>query len=367
MAKDYYDVLGVKRSATQDEIKKAYRDLVMKYHPDLNKSPEAEARMREINEAYAVLSDETKRRQYDMLGSDQFSQQFSPDDIFRGFDLGSVFRDLGIDLGGFAGFGDLFGFETEHESVAQRGGDVLYSLDLTLEEAAKGTSKEIEIKHVKRCDRCGGTGIEPGYSYARCPDCNGVGKVVTTKNTFFGRMQTVRTCATCGGSGKIPEKRCTLCHGRGGVVGTDKIKVDVPAGVEDGMRLRLPRMGDYSKGGQGDVYLEVHIQQHKIFKRSGDDLLVSVQIPFYVAALGGTITVPTLNGNKEIAIAPGTQPGTKIKLSAEGIKSFNRRIKGDEIITINVEIPKSLSANERKLLEEFKRSRESKDKRFGFF
>ncbi|MEM3215353.1 MAG: molecular chaperone DnaJ [Candidatus Micrarchaeaceae archaeon] len=365
MTGDYYDILGVKRSATQDEIKKAYRNLVMKYHPDLNKSPEAEAKMREINEAYAVLSDENKRRQYDMLGSEQFSQQFSPDDIFRGFDISSVFRDLGIDFSDFPGFGDLFDFDVHNEE--QRGGDILYSVNLTFEEVAQGVSKEIEVKHVKKCSRCNGTGIEPGYNYITCPTCGGSGRIVTTRNTFFTRMQTMSICPTCGGTGKVPEKKCSLCHGKGGIVGVDKIKVDIPAGVQDGMRLRLAHMGDYSKAGSGDLYLEIHIQHHKIFQRSGDDVLVSIMIPFYIAALGGNVVVPTLNGNKEISIAPGTQQNTKIRLAGEGIKSFNRHTKGDEIITVNIEIPKTLSASERKLLDEFRRSRESKDKKFGFF
>ncbi len=368
MAKDYYDILGVRRDATQDEIKRAYRELVMKYHPDVNKSPEAEAKMREINEAYAVLSDPDKRKQYDMLGSEQFGQQYSPEDIFRGFDFGDVFKDLGINLGGF-GFDDLFGFETEREEeeTMQRGADITYRLDLTFEEAAKGTEKEIEIKHVKKCSHCNGTGVEPGYGYVTCDKCGGTGRIVTRRNTFFGTMQTVRVCDKCGGTGKIPEKKCSVCHGKGGVIGTDKIKVDIPAGVKEGMRLRLSKLGDYAPGGAGDLYLEIHVLGSSVFERSGDDVLVRVAIPFYTAALGGSIAVPTIDGNKEISIEPGTQPGTQIRLAGYGIKGFRTGRRGDEIVTIDVEIPRSLSPAERKLLEDFKNINSKGSKKFGLF
>jgi len=367
MTEDYYSILGVPKNASLDEIKKAYRELVLKYHPDINKSPEAEEKMREINEAYAVLSDENKRRQYDMLGSEQFSQQYSPEDIFRGFDFSSVFKDLGIDLEDFPGFGDLFGFETGMSENRNAGQDIIYRVDLTLEEVAKGTSKEIEIRHVKKCPRCNGTGIEPGYGYVTCDKCGGSGRISITRNTFFGRVQTITVCDKCGGSGKIPEKKCSLCHGKGGVVATDTVKVDIPAGVSEGMRLRLAGMGDYAKGGSGDLYLEVHVMKHRIFERDGNDVLVSITVPFYVAALGGTVSVPTLDGNKTISLEPGTQPGTRIRLSGEGIKGFRSQRHGDEIITINVEIPKTLTPQERKLLEQFKELNSKTNKRFGFF
>ncbi|MGC8628854.1 MAG: DnaJ C-terminal domain-containing protein, partial [Candidatus Micrarchaeia archaeon] len=349
-----------------DEIKRAYRELVMKYHPDVNKSPDAEEKMREINEAYAVLSDPEKRRQYDLLGSEQFNQQFSPEDIFRGFDFESVFKDLGIDFD-FPGFGDLFGFQTQEEVERERGQDILYRVNLTLEEAAKGTEKEIEIKHIKKCEHCNGTGVEPGYSYVTCSRCGGSGRIVSVKNTFFGRIQTYSVCPVCGGTGKVPEKKCSICHGKGGVVGVDKVKVEIPAGVMDGMRLRLNNMGDYSINGAGDLYLEVRITKHKIFQRSGNDIIVSVAIPFYVAALGGKVAIPTLYGEKQIEIAPGTQPGTKIRIPGAGIKGFRTNTYGDEIVNINIAVPKTLNAGERKALEDFKNASESKSKKFGLF
>jgi len=359
MAKDYYEILGVPRNATLDEIKRAYRQLVMKYHPDVNKSKEAEEKMREINEAYAVLSDPEKRRRYDMLGSEQFSQEYGPEDIFRGFDIESIFKDLGLnfdfDFDLFPGFGrEGFGGEQP------RGSDILYKLNLTFEEAAKGAEKELTIRHVKKCPHCNGTGVEPGYGYVTCDKCGGTGRLVSFRNTFFGRLQTVTVCDKCGGSGRIPEKKCSVCHGKGGVVGEDKIKVEIPPGVMDGMRLRLSGMGDYANGRSGDLYLEIHISKSKVFERSGDDLLVTVTIPFYTAALGGEIEVPTLDGVKRIVIPPGTQPGTKIRIPNAGIKHFKSSGSGDEIVTLNVEIPKSLTPNERKLLEDFKNLREKK-------
>ncbi len=370
MAKDYYSILGVPRNASLDEIKRAYRELVIKYHPDINKSKEAEEKMKEINEAYAVLSDPEKRRQYDMLGSEQFNEQYTPEDIFRGFDLGSVFKDLGIDFGDFPGFGDLFGFETEQEEEAEeseRGASIELPLNLTLQEAAKGTTKQIEVKHVKKCPRCNGTGVEPGYSYVTCDMCNGTGRIVSYRSNGFFRMQTVTICPKCGGTGKIPEKKCSMCHGKGGIVGTDKISVDIPPGVREGMKLRLSKMGDYSKGGIGDLYLRIHITKDKVFQRDGDNVIVNISIPFYLAILGGKVMVPTLEGEKEIEIEPGTQPGTQIRIPGAGIKNFNSQRKGDEIININVEIPKNLSSAERKLLEDYKNLAEKKKKGFGIF
>ncbi|MGC9156613.1 MAG: molecular chaperone DnaJ [Candidatus Micrarchaeia archaeon] len=359
MAKDYYEILGVPKNATLDEIKRAYRQLVMKYHPDVNKSKEAEEKMREINEAYAVLSDPEKRRRYDMLGSEQFSQEYSPEDIFRGFDIESIFKDLGLnfdfDFDLFPGFG-----RGDFSGEQPRGSDILYKLNLTFEEAAKGTEKEITIRHVKKCPHCNGTGVEPGYGYITCDKCGGTGRLVSFRNTFFGRLQTVTVCDKCGGSGKIPEKKCNVCRGKGGVVGEDKIKVEIPPGVMDGMRLRLSGMGDYANGRSGDLYLEIHVGKSKVFERSGDDLLVTVTIPFYTAALGGEIEVPTLDGAKRIVIPPGTQPGTKIRIPNAGIRHFKSSGSGDEIVTLNIEIPKSLTPNERKLLEDFKNLREKK-------
>ena len=354
MAKDYYEILGVPKNATLDEIKRAYRQLVMKYHPDVNKSKEAEEKMREINEAYAVLSDPEKRKRYDMLGSEQFSQEYSTEDIFRGFDIESIFRDLGLnfdfDFDLFPGFGRE---GAEEQELQPEGGNILYKLNLSFEEAAKGAEKEITIRHIKKCQHCNGTGVEPGYSYITCDKCGGTGRLVSFRNTFFGRLQTISVCDKCGGTGKIPERKCS-------VLGEDRIKVEIPPGVKEGMKLRLSGMGDYTNGRSGDLYLEIHIGKSKIFERSGDDILATVSIPFYTAALGGEIEVPTLEGAKRISIPPRTQPGTKIRIPNAGIKHFKSSGSGDEIITLNVEIPKSLTPAERKLLEEFKSLREKK-------
>ncbi len=364
MAEDYYSILGVPRNATQDEIKRAYRELALRYHPDRNKSKEAEEKFKQINEAYAVLSDPEKRRQYDAYGPEQFSQRYSSEDIFRGFDFGDIFRDLGIDIG-FGNFSDfsnidnlfdtLFsgGFETRKRS-AEEGQSILYRLDIPLEDVANGAEKEIVIRHIKKCERCNGTGAEPGSRIIKCDRCNGTGYITTVRNSIFGRIQTTTVCDKCGGTGKVYEKPCKVCHGKGGIVGEDKVVVKIPPGIEDGMRLRLKGMGDYGKGGAGDLYIEVHIQKHKIFGREGDNIYAEVDVPFYTAMLGGRIDVPTLHGTKTIEIEPGTQPGTKITLRGEGLKAFRGNRIGDEIVTINVNFPKYLTNEERELIERFR-------------
>ncbi len=357
MTKDYYEILGVPRNATLEEIKKAYRELALKYHPDRNKSKEAEEKFKEINEAYAVLSDPEKRRQYDMYGPSGFGQRYSEEDIFRGFNFEDIFRDLGINFGfdvsDFEGedIFDLFQGQGRRRS-ANVGQSILYRLDITLEEAARGTEKEIRFRHIKKCPHCNGTGAEPNAKLIKCPECNGRGVIVTTRNTFFGRIQTSATCPRCEGSGKIYDKPCKVCNGTGGVVSEEKVVVKIPSGITDGARLRLRGMGDYAKGGTGDMFVEVHVLPHKIFKREGDDIYVNLDIPFYTAILGGKVKVPTLDGYKEIEIPRGTQHGDKITIRGEGIKT--QRGSGDEIVVVNILIPKSISREQEELIKKFK-------------
>lgn len=370
MSKDYYDMLGVKRDATQDEIKRAYRDLALKFHPDRNKSKDAEEHFKEINEAYAVLSDPQKRQQYNMLGSEQFGQRFTTEDIFRNFDFESIFKDMGLDIDfGFPGFGDLFGFGASSPQARpgrERGQDILHSIDITLEEVANGAEKEIRLKHIKKCSNCTGSGAEPGSSLTKCPKCGGSGYMTVVRNSMFARVQTITTCDECGGMGKIPGRKCRVCNGKGGVVAYDKIKVNMPHGVTEGMRLRLNSEGDFGRGESGDLYLEVHILEHKYFERNDDDIIAIVTVPFYDALLGSEVVVPTLQGEKKIRIAPGTQPNSKIALKGEGIKGFRSNVSGDEIINIKIEMPQNLTDSERDLMRKFKEGRESK-KRFGLF
>jgi len=376
MVKDFYEILGVPRNASLDDIKKAYRELALRYHPDRNKSKDAEEKFKEINEAYAVLGDEEKRKQYDTYGPAGFEQRYSEEDIFRGFNFDEIFKDLGINMGfNFSNFSnpdDFFGnFFSQGSRGRETGESILYKLSITFEEAAKGVEKEIKFRHVKKCPRCNGTGAEPGAKTIRCPECNGRGVIVTVRNTFFGRMQTSATCPRCNGTGKIYDKQCKTCNGTGGIVGEDTVLVKIPPGVSSGMRLRLKGMGDYGKGGAGDLYVEVHVQRHKIFEREGDNIYANVEVPFYTAILGGTIKVPTLNGTKEISIQPGTQQNSKIVLHGEGIKSMKGSGTGDEIINLSIGIPKNLTKEEEELLRKFKSLRGEDDdkqkKKFGFF
>lgn len=369
MPTDYYNLLGIGKDATPEQIKEAYRKLVLKYHPDVNKDPKSEEKMRQLNAAYAVLSDPDKRRQYDVMGSEQFGRYYSPEDIFRGFDINTVFREMGIDfgMGGFPGFEGFFNVGNMGGGrIVERGQDILHRLNLTLEEVANGIDKEIEIKHVRKCDRCKGSGAEPGYGLVKCDVCKGSGRITVTQRSFFGSFQSVSMCGRCRGSGKVPERNCRECSGKGGTIGTDKIKVSIPPGVNDGMRLRLGGVGDYAKDVAGDLYLEVHTLKHRVLTRENDDVIANATVPFYVAALGGEISVPTLSGEIAIRIEPGTQHGTQIKLIGKGIKRFGTNQRGDEIVRINIDIPRNMTPNEKKLLEQFRDLNQDK-KRFGVF
>ncbi len=364
MSDDFYEILGVDKKATQDEIKKAYRELALKYHPDRNSGKDAEEKFKKINEAYAVLSNEDKRRQYDSYGPEQFNRQYSEEDIFRNFNINDIFKEMGFNVD----FGN--GRFSYGAGGQQGGGDIAYGLKLSFIEAAKGADKTIEIKHVSRCKHCNGTGGEPGSKVVKCSICRGAGRVRRTVNTFFGAMQTVTICNDCGGTGSFYEKKCKECRGKGGIVANEKVDIKIPEGVKDGMRLKLDGMGDYSKEGSGDMYLEIQVAKDKIFEREGDDIHAHIEIPFYIAILGGSVNVPTLDGPKEVNISQGTQPGSNIRLKNKGIRRIGSNYYGDEIITINVEIPKSLSSDEEAEIKKFKELRENKTqdkKRFNFF
>ncbi len=359
MTRDYYEVLGVQRDASLDDIKKAYRELALKLHPDRNKTKEAEEQFKEVNEAYAVLSDEQKRRKYDMVGPERFGQSYSEEEIFRNVNFDQIFRDLGININfGFGGgFGDddiMSGF-FGNARRGEVGQSVLRRMELSLEEIARGTQKEISIRHVKRCERCAGTGGEPGSKLVRCQKCNGTGNVNTVRDTFFGRMQTVTVCDRCGGRGRLYDKKCRSCGGRGGVVATENVTVTIPAGIYNGARLRLAGMGDYGKDGSGDLLIEIIEQKHPQFQRDGDDIIATVSVPFYTAILGGTIAVPTLtDGAREMMLEPGTQQGRKIVIKGAGIRRLRGGGNGDEIAIINIEMPRSVNGEERSLLEKFR-------------
>lgn len=367
MARDYYQVLGISKTSSEDEIKQAFRKLAMQYHPDRNKSPDAEEKFKEINEAYAVLSDPQKRKQYDAYGPEQFNQHYSEQDIFRGFDFDQIFRDMGFNfnVGGFGSTDDLFDNLFGSQGRRQRqesGGDILARVSLTLEEAASGTVKKIELNHIKACEHCSGTGAE-GSKVIRCSQCNGTGQVRATQRTPFGVMQTITICPRCGGSGNVPEKACRYCNGTGTQQAHEKVDINIPKGVDSGMRLRVKGMGDYANGGMGNLYVDITVQKDKRFERDGDSLYSELHMPFYYSILGGKVTIGTLYGKNEIDIEAGMQNGTTITLKGKGMPHFNRSGYGDQITTIYFDFPKRVTAEQKELIKRFAESEEKDSKK----
>ena len=350
---DYYEILGVPRTAAKEQIKDAYRKLAMQYHPDRNKSPEAEEKFKEISEAYAVLSDDEKRYQYDHLGHTIFDQRYTTEDIFRGADFESVLRDLGF---GF-GFGDLFSFFLGGRGFRERvrrGQDLAYDLEITLEDAADGVEKEIEVPRTEKCDICNGTGASPGTSPKSCPRCKGTGNVQNVTRNSFGMFMRVTQCATCRGKGRIIESPCTKCRGNGLVKRDRKITVKLPPGIDEGYQLRLHGEGETpSNGGQpGNLYVIIHLLPHQYFKRRDDDLLYRFKIGFPQAALGTEVSVPTLEGNTNVKINSGTQPGEIIRLRGKGMPKFRGYGRGDLLVRVDVDVPEKLTDKQRALIED---------------
>ncbi len=356
--RDYYEVLGVQKSSSKDEIKDAYRKLAMQYHPDRNKSPEAEEKFKEISEAYAVLSDDDKRQQYDTLGHAGFDQRYSREDIFRGADFDSIFRDLGFgDLfrqifgGGFGGFGGGF------QEQVNRGQDLAYELEITLEEAARGTEKEIAVPRTEKCDVCGGSGAAPGTQARTCPRCNGAGKVQQMRKSSFAMYVQVVPCPTCGGKGRLIDSPCRNCRGTGIVRKRRTITVKIPMGIDEGYQLRLRGEGETTPNGgeSGDLYVVVHVRPHPLFMRENDDLIHVLIISYPQAALGGDVIVPTLEGPATMRIQPGTQPGTTVRLRGKGMPHFRSYGKGDMLVRIGVAVPEKLTERQKEILEDLSR------------
>ena len=358
MKRDYYEVLGVSRNASQEEIKRAYRRLALKYHPDRNQGDkEAEEKFKEIVEAYSVLSDPEKRRIYDMYGHEglkgrvNFEAGFAWDDLFSEFD--EIFSS-------FFGFG--FGEERGRRRRATKGDDIWYELWVTLEEAAFGVEKEIEIKRKNPCPRCGGSGAEPGTGYRHCPTCGGRGFLVT-QHLFF---QVKRTCPRCGGAGVILQDPCKKCKGRGFISEKERLKVRIPAGVDSGSKLIIKGEGDVGEGGtqRGDLYIIIKVKEHRIFRRKGADLYMDLKIDYITAILGGEVEIPTLEGGKEkVQIAPGTQPHSIIRIQGKGIRDMREGRTGDLFVRVVVELPQKISPRERQLLEELRKEQEKRDKK----
>lgn len=360
--RDYYEILGVAKTASKDEVKKAYRNLALKHHPDRvpsEKKKEAEERFKEISEAYAVLSDDTKRSQYDQFGHAGIDSRYSSEDIFRGADFSSIFEDLGFGGSIFDDIFESFGFFSQgvrrgSSKRPRRGSDLQYDLEVSFEEAAFGTEQTIAIPRHEACPECKGEGAKPGTKKQACPACKGTGR--TTVQHSFGFV-IATTCAKCGGEGSIIKNPCHRCQGSGIVAVERKIRVNVPAGVEDGSRLRLSGEGEAGlKGGpRGDLYVLIYVKPHPIFTRHANDILCEVPISFAQAALGREISVPTLEGNVKMAVPAGTQSGKIFRLKGKGIADVRGRQRGDEHVRIIVETPVRLNAEQKKLLEEFAR------------
>jgi molecular chaperone DnaJ len=352
--RDYYEVLGVPRTASKDEIKDSYRKLALQYHPDRNKSPGAEEKFKDISEAYAVLSDDEKRTQYDQLGHAGFDQRYTSEDIFRGADFDSVFRDIGFGSGGMRDVFSFFFGDRGFRERETRGKDLGYELVVTLEEAANGTEKEIEIERMEKCDVCGGSGAALGTSTRSCPRCNGAGRVQTTTRNAFGMFVRVIPCPTCGGRGRIIDKPCPKCRGNGLAQRDRKVTVKIPPGIDEGYQLRLSGEGEMAAGAEypGDLYVMIHIAPHRYFRRDEDDLIYNLTIGFPQAALGTEVSIPTLEGNTTLTIRPGTRPGEIIKLRGKGMPRFRGYGRGDMLIRVDIAVPEKLTQEQRVLLEQ---------------
>ncbi len=346
--RDYYEVLGVGRNATGEEVKRAYRKLAVKFHPDKNpEDPQAEDKFKELGEAYDVLMDADKRAAYDRFGHAAFAQGAAG----RGFhDPFDIFREV---FGGAGGgiFETFFGGAGMRGEDRQRGSDLRYDMQISLEEAAFGTDKEIEVRKLDVCDKCAGSGAEAGSRTITCPACSGRGQVISSRGFF----QVSQTCPRCRGAGEMIEKPCRQCHGEGRLEKLSRIKLKIPAGIQDGSRLRSSRNGEAGiRGGQhGDLYVVVHVREHKIFQREADDLYCEVPIPFSVAALGGEIEVPTLQGKAQLKVPAGTQSGQVFRLRGKGVLNVNGRERGDLLARLIVEVPSRLNPEQRCKLEEF--------------
>ncbi|HEY1489500.1 MAG TPA: molecular chaperone DnaJ [Verrucomicrobiae bacterium] len=353
--RDYYEVLSVERMASTEEIKKAYRKMAVKYHPDKNPGDKtAEEKFKELGEAYEILSDPQKRAVYDQHGHAAFDRRagggfargggfHDPFDIFR-----EVFGGGG---GGGSIFDDLFGGGRSDPTAPQRGEDLRYDMEITFEEAAHGTEKEITVTKPERCEVCDGSGAEAGSRVKACPTCGGRGQVISSRGIF----SIAQTCPSCQGAGRVIEKPCKACHGSGRRDRPSKIKLKIPGGVDTGSRLRSMGNGQAGmRGGpSGDLYVVLHVKPHEIFQRDGDDLLCEVPVGFVQAALGTDIEVPTLSGKAEIKIPAGTQPGTMFRLKGKGVKNVQGYGHGDLHVRVLVEVPTHLTAAQKAKLQEF--------------
>lgn len=339
--RDYYEVLEVDRKASEDDIRRAYRRLAKKYHPDVNPSEDAGERFKEINEAYAVLSDQERRATYDRYGHDGLKG--IPIDF--GFGLDDIFQD-------FFGFG--MGGRRRSPRAPRRGTDLRYDVTLSFEEAVFGIDKEIEFNRLETCSACKGSGAEPGTTPSKCTTCNGTGEVRQVRQTFLGSMVNVTTCPTCAGRGETIETPCRLCSGQGVERKTVQRTIPIPAGVDEGTQIRISGEGEPGANGgpNGDLYLVVHAKGHRYFKRRGDDILLDLGINVAQAALGTEVTVPTVDGDTQLTIPPGTQSGKVLRLKDHGVPRLRGQSRGDQLVIISVEVPAHLTDEQRSLFQQ---------------
>lgn len=353
--RDYYDILGVDKNADAQAIKKAYRKLAMKYHPDRNPdNKEAEEKFKEVNEAYEVLSDENKRRTYDQFGHEGvngqggFGGQGFGGQGFGGFEdiFGDVFGDI---------FGGGFGNSRTRRRGPERGSDIRHSINISFEEAAFGKKTSIKLNRSEECSECNGSGAKVGTSKKTCPTCNGAGEVRTVQRTPFGNIASSRICSTCEGEGEVIESPCPKCSGRGNTRKVKTIEVDIPAGIDDGQMIKLSGQGEIgSKGGpRGDLYLVINVERHPLFTREGTDIHFEMPITFVQAALGDEIEVPTLDGKVKYKVPEGTQTGTVFRLREKGIPRIRGNSRGDQYVKVVVDVPKKLNESQKDILREF--------------
>jgi molecular chaperone DnaJ len=342
--RDYYEVLGVKRSASPDEIKKVYRQLARQYHPDVSDSPDAEARFKEINEAYEVLSDSEKRVTYDRFG------HVGPGLSGVGFDFGfrdpfEIFEEV---------FGQGFGFRTSARRGPRRGADLRYDLHLTFEEAVFGCDKELEVSRYEVCPECRGSGAEPGTSPVRCSECSGTGQVRRVQRSILGSFVSVTTCPVCQGEGQTYPIPCSRCGGEKRVYAARRLSVTIPPGVDNGTQIRLAGEGEMGERGgpPGNLYVVLDVEPHPVFQRRGDDILVEFQINVAQAALGVEVKVPTLESEEPVSIPAGTQSGTVLRLRNKGVPHLRQNGRGDELVLVRVAVPSKLSREQKRLFQE---------------
>jgi molecular chaperone DnaJ len=353
--RDYYEVLGVAKGTSQEEIKSAFRKLARQYHPDVSEEPNAEEKFKEINEAYAVLSDADKRAAYDRYGHAGLNN-FGGAPDFSNLNVEDILEMFGFGMGFDFGFGGRS--RSQRSNRARRGGDLQYTLELTFEEAVFGADKDLNIVRDEVCSRCDGSSAEPGTSKVRCTTCNGQGEVRQSRQTLFGSMVQVITCPTCQGRGEMVETPCNQCSGSGLERKTRTKSVQIPRGVDSGTRVRLSGEGQPGTNGgpTGDLYLRIKVKQHKYFQRRDYDILLNLDVNIAQATLGADVEVPTVDGEAILSIPAGTQPGKVLRMREKGVPHLRSERRGDQLVIINVEIPKRVTPEQRDLMEELAES-----------